>query len=156
MATNAKHGKGTKLQYRSAVGPDVWTTIAEITKLRPFAKTVEEVDGSSQDSTEEHGIPVSEKIAGRINNGDCSFDLNYRDTAATHEFLEANAGNMNIVAGQENKFRVVFPGTAPTKKVKTFGGFIKSVGPEVPFDGKMTCSAVIAISGVVTTTADGS
>lgn len=141
----AKKGFGTKFQYRASVGPDVWTTIGGATKIRPHAKKADVIDKSSHESAAE----TKEKMPGMIDNGEAAVDFNYSDVDAGHVWLEANVGIAQT-------FRTIFPGTAPTKVVKTFNGFVSSVGPESPHDGKMTCSAVITIDGVITTTADGS
>lgn len=142
----AKKGFGTKFQYLASTGPDVWTTIGKATKIRPLAKKADVIDGTSHESTAE----TREKQPGLIDNGDAAIDYNYEDTNAGHIWLEANVG----VDGKT--FRCIFPGTAPTKTVKTFSGFVQSVSPESPHDSKMTASVVISISGVVTTTLDGS
>jgi hypothetical protein len=141
-----KKGFGTKLEYRTSTGPDVWVVVAGITKLRPFAKKADVVDMSSHDSPSE----TREKEPGMIDAGELQADLNFRDIDTGHIWLENNVG----VAGQA--FRITYPGTAPTKTRRAFAGFVQSFQPDSPFDSKLTGSVVIAISGPLTASTDGS
>ncbi len=129
-------GFGSKLQYLASTGPDVWTTIAEVTKCRPFNLKVDSIDVSSQDSPDEY----REKIPGFKDAGEASFDLNYKPANATHVWLVDHAG------GTVETFRVLYSPGITGCAVDTFSGFITAVGPEVPFDGKMSASCVINVT----------
>ena len=137
-----KKGFGTIVQYRTSTGPDVWVTIANLTRIRPFNLKVDSIDVSSQDSPDEY----REKIPGFKDAGECSFDLNYDDGNATHEWLETSAD------GTVRKFRVCFGGLVVGNKIKTFDGFIVAIGPETPHDGKMNASCTINVTSKPVTT----
>lgn len=122
--------------FKHDSGGGVYATIANITKIRPLSQKADSIDISDHESPSRY----REKVAGMLDGGSCSIDLNYDQDETTHQLLHSTLGTTK-------NYRIVFPGTARTA---TFSGFIESVTPELPFDNKMTCSVSVQISGVVT------
>lgn len=131
-----KKGFGAKLEYESGAGP-VYTAIANITKIRPFAQKADSIDVTAHDSADSY----REKISGLLDSGQATFDLNYDDTNTGHAWLSSNLGTVK-------SFKVTFSGSTP--KTATFSGFVSGVTPELPHDNKQTCSCTIEITGKVT------
>lgn len=131
-----KKSFGAKLQYRESTGPDVWVDIANITKISPFNLKVDSVDVSSMDSPDEY----REKVPGFKDAGEANFELNYDDEEPTHQLLS------EIADGTVGTWRIIYPNTTFPKTTQTFSGFISQVGPEIPYDGKMTANCVINVS----------
>lgn len=133
-----RKGFGTVIEYLASTGPDVYVAIANVTRIRPFGAKVDSVDVSSQDSPDEY----REKIPGFKDAGEASFDLNYDDQLASHQWL------LDHVGGTVETFRIKYPikSGAAVRKQQVFSGFITAVGPELPHDGKMSCSCVINVT----------
>lgn len=133
-----KKGFAGVFSYSSDSG-STYVPVANVTKIRPFAAKADSIDISAMDSASGY----REKIAGMLDAGQASVDLNYDDKGTTHKFLLTNLGVQLM-------FKVTFPGSSPTTAVWT--GFINGVGPEIPFDNKMTATISVEISGPVTIT----
>lgn len=119
----------------------VLTNYAQITKISPFKFKGDVVDVTSHDSAvDANAIAWREKI-GTINDaGGASLDLNYDPNNATHAAL---SGMLNV----SQVFKCTFPSSAPAV-VWTITGIITDVGPELPFDNKMTATVTITFSGI--------
>lgn len=129
-------GKGAKLEY-SIDGGSTWVKIVQCTKFSPFKIKGDSVDISDMDSPSSY----REKMGAMIDAGQIMADMNYNNGATTHKWL---VDNVNITW----KFRITFPGANTGLDKVTFSGFVVGVGPEVPFDNKMTCQGVIELSGL--------
>jgi hypothetical protein len=119
----------------------VLTNVAQITKISPFKFKGDVVDVTSHDSsTDGNSIAWREKV-GTINDaGGASLDLNYDPNNATHASLSSQLGVVQV-------FKVTFPSATPAV-VWTISGIITDVGPELPFDNKMTATIAITFTGV--------
>ena len=134
-----KRGFGTKIAYETTT-PGTFTDIANVTNIKPFGLKADIVDVSSHDSPSNY----REKIPGAIDAGQCQIDYNYDPAAATHIWMQTECA-----AAALHKFKVTWPGGS---KTTTFDAYIVSVGPESPYDGKMSASAVFEITGAITHT----
>jgi predicted secreted protein len=134
---SGKKGFGAKLEFLASTGPDVWTEIANVTKIRPFNMKVDVIDVTSMQSANE----VREKLAGLKDMGQCVMDLNWDDKSASHVAIKTLLGTLKT-------YRLTWPGTAPT--VSTFSGFLQTLSGETPYDNKMTAQAGVEIAGVIT------
>jgi predicted secreted protein len=132
-----KRAFGTKFAYETTT-PGTFTDIANITNIKPYNLKVDIVDTTSHDSPSNY----REKEAGAIDAGQCVLELNYDPAAATHTWLHTECA-----AAASHKYKVTWPGGS---KTATFSGLIVGVGPESPYDGKLTCSVTIEITGAVT------
>ncbi len=133
MAGNT--GKGAKLEYSVDAGA-TYVKIVQCTKFSPFKIKGDSVDVSDMDSPSSY----REKMGAMIDAGQMSVDMNYNNGATTHKWL---VDHVNV----SYLFRITFPGSNTGLDKVTFGGFVNAVGPEVPFDNKMTCVAVMELSG---------
>jgi hypothetical protein len=135
-----KKGFGTVLSYSTdgVLGTGTtFVTLANVTKIKPFAAKADVIDVSAMDSPSN----TREKISGMLDAGLLQFDLNYDDKNAGHKFLLTNLG-VTIT------WKVTGPGASPASIV--FAGFVKDLGPDYPFDNKLSASPVIEITGVLT------
>ncbi len=132
-----KRAFGTLFGYESAT--DVYTTIANATNIKPYAEKADIIDVTAHDSSgDDRG-----KIVGALDAGQCVVELNYDPNAATHQWLQTEFASRTT-----QKYQITWPGS-PVKKVQ-FTGYIVGLSPEAPYDGKLTCSATIEITGAIT------
>lgn len=134
----AKKAFGTKLQVEIAA---VFTDIANIVNLDPIDKSCDIIDATSHDSPDEY----REKLAGLIDAGDVKLELNYDPANTTHQKVE------DVLAVATN-FKIKYAGNPTGRATGSFSGTCKQFTTGAPHDGKLTASAVIAISGKVTWT----
>ncbi len=119
------------------------TPIANITKITPFTVKGDIVDTSSHDSpVDSNSVGWKEKEATLADAGMAKMDLNYDPALSSHVALMSKVNVSQV-------FKVTMPPSTPAV-VWTFTGFITEVGPELPYDNKMTCSVVITITGIPT------
>jgi predicted secreted protein len=136
--TAALLGFGTLLKVRTSTGPDVFTDVGQITKVTPYAATVNSIDATHELS------PGSAKefIPGLIDYGSGTIEIHYIPGGAD----EARVLGM-LTAVQT--CRVVFPGGAQAN----FAAFFSDFSPDSPLDGKMVAAVKYKITGVVTMSA---
>lgn len=133
----AKKAFGTLLKT-DHVTPGTFVTIANVTGLKPWSQKVDIIDATSHDSPNEY----REKLASLKDSGECQFDLNFSDENAGHKWLSAQLGAVK-------PFKIVFPAGSGSQTV-SFDAVIKSFEPGAPYDGKLTASCVLDITGVLT------
>lgn len=133
--TQALLGFGTLLKVRTSTGPDVYTTVGEITKVTPFGLTVNSLDASNEVS------PGSTKefIPGMIDSGSGSIELHYVPGGADEARILGMLGAVQTC-------RVVFPGGA----MASFSAFFTDFSPDSPLDGIMVAAVKYKITGQVT------
>lgn len=106
---------------------------AEITSITPPAYTREAIDATHMASPDEY----KEYIAGLMDAGEVSMDLNYIPDAAD-AFVAA------IEAGKRN-YQIILPGA--DEVTFTFAAICTAYQPTAPVDGKMTATATFKVSG---------
>lgn len=132
----AKKAFGAKLQVTIAA---VLTDIANLVDINPVDASVDIIDATSHDSADEW----REKLAGLKDAGDVKIDMNYDPANTTHQKVE------DILA-VSTVFALKYPSAPVGRVTGTFSGIVKSFTTGAPHDGKLTASAVIAISGKIT------
>jgi hypothetical protein len=130
-----KEGTGIHVELHIGDGatPEVFASIGNVTNVEGPGIEVDIKEKSTLDDE------FVRKVAGRIDGGDVSFELELDPTAATHKGLIAKAKGR-----QKHSFKVVFP--APWNASWSFSGIIRSFKPSVGEDGP-TASLAIAVSG---------
>lgn len=112
--------------------------VAEILDVSGPSLSLETIDVTSHNSLE----AWREYIAGLLDAGEITFDINYVPTAVTHK--NAAGGLLYLLATRASQaFTLTFPDTTAW----TFNGFVTGFEPSAPVDDKLSASITIKISG---------
>lgn len=133
--TKAFMAQGLMLQLGDGAGPEVFTTIAEITKVQGTGAKADILDATNMDSLGAY----REKIAGLLDAGEINFDANFIPSDVTQQNVQAA-----FDARQTSNWKVVLPGTRGTF---TFAAFMGGLDFDTTFDKLATISAKLVISG---------
>lgn len=137
--TQAIAAYGTLLKMGDGGGPEVFTTVAEVTDISGPGLSLDTVDVTSHDSTD----AWREFIATLKDAGEVTFDINYVPTNATHG---ATTGLLKALDMRTKKnWRLVFPDTGAT--TWNFSGFVTGFEPGEPVDDALTASVTIKLTG---------
>lgn len=137
MATSARIGYGTLFKSGNGAVPEVFTTLAEVTKITPPKMKRDTVDVTHELSPG----AWREFIAGLKDGGDVSLDLNFipGGTAAAALTAELDIDGPSAVINRE----IVFPDGS----MFTFAGILTAFDPDAPLDKAMTASATFKVTG---------
>ena len=131
---------GTLLQLSDGASPPAYTTVAQLTNITGPTMESEQLDVSSHDSTGGY----REFVPGISNPGTVSIEGNFDPAGATH--MNASGGLLYIFEQKTvNDWKIVWPDTGSTEW--TFSASIVSFETQAPFDGALTFSAELLISG---------
>jgi len=114
------------------------TTQAEITAINDAGPEADMLDVTSLDSAS----GTREFIAGLINSGEFSVELNFVVANATHATMQSD-----LKAGTSGTYSIVWTGAAETW---TFTALVKSFKVGGAVGDKLTGNAAFQISGVIT------
>lgn len=124
-ATTATSGYGTLFKQGA-------TTVVEVASITGPGMSRNMIDAThlSSDDT------VKEFVAGLIDGGQVTLDLNWLPTEATHvAFLT------DFLAGTTQTYSIVWSDTGAT--ICTFDGKVQSISPAAPKDDRLSCTVVI-------------
>lgn len=136
--SDALHGYGTVIKLGDGASPEVFTDLAEVTKITPPGPEVETIDVThltSPDATKEF-------IAGLISPGEVSLEMNFIPAGTTFSTLKTALESRAI-----KNFKIVFSDDSPSSEVD-FSGLVKTISTEVPLDDRMTATVSIQVSGL--------
>lgn len=138
MASSAFWAYGSTLQIGDGASPEVFTSIAEITELTPPSMERDDIDVTSNSSSDGY----REFIPGMRDGGEVEFTANWLPTNATHDATTGVLSTFNDNA--VHNWKIVLPNTLATI---SFAGFVTAFETELPLEeqGKMTCT--IKVSG---------
>jgi len=134
-STQARSGFGAKLARGDGGGTEAFTNSVEVTGISGGDFVQNTADATHMESP----AGYVEKIATLREIGDWTINYNFLPGNPTQDGLRADN-----VAGVKRNFRVIIPGFG-----KRFEGaaFVKSIGQDIPMDGKMTSSVVLSPTG---------
>jgi predicted secreted protein len=133
MTTSAKIGFGNLFKIGNGATPEVFTTVAEVTGIKPPKMKRDTVDATHMQSPN----GWREFIAGLKDGGEVSVELNFVPGSATTILLMAE-----LDAALGNK-QIVFS----TGEVFSFTALCTDFEPTSPLDDKMSATAMYKISG---------
>jgi predicted secreted protein len=134
MTTEADIGYDTTYEIWSGAG---FVEVAEVIAVTPGEATADRVEVTHMKSPNRR----REYIAGLIDNGEASFDINWVPGSATDILLRGLLESGNVV-----QHRITFPNNARV----TFDASITGYGKGVPIDDRMTATITVATSGAET------
>lgn len=137
MTTKATSTAGVKLQRGDGGGPEVFTTIAEITNVSGPSESAAQIDVTSFDSTSR------EFIAGLRDGGEISFDFNFVGSNLQQQGLRADLG-----AGAKRNFKLILNDHLTTPTTISFAAIVTAFsGMNGGVDAAVTASCTLKLSG---------
>lgn len=137
--TAAIIGHGTKFQIKNS--DDSYSTVAEVMAINGPSLGADAVESTNMDSLNK----FREFIPGLRDAGEISFDVNYIIGNATHDVATGVAQDWMDVNHSTRDFKIIWPDTAATSW--TFSGIITGFSVGDPFDGVMSASVTIKVTG---------
>lgn len=135
---------GTLIQVLSTASPEEFTTIEGVGDISGPNASIGEVETTSHST----GIPHKTFIPALIDDGDLSFPCYFNPAAPTHS-LYSPFGLENLFQNRAvTKFRLI--NTDPSRRARTFRGFVKTLGETYPVQGVCTRQTAIRITSVPT------
>jgi hypothetical protein len=134
MAITARIGYGTTFTVGDGGSPEVFTELAEVTNVTGPAVVRETHDATHMGSPNRY----REFVAGLVDGGEVTVDMNYVAGGATEILLNAC---LEQVAARN--YRI----TTPNTEVLAFSGFCTAKSAAIPLDDLMTLSATFKVSG---------
>jgi hypothetical protein len=130
---------GTLLKKGDGATTEVFATIAEVKDIKGWSASV------STEETTHQGSVAAEFVAGVLDYGEVSFDLNFDPAGTTHDALYDD-----MVLKVRRNFKLVMTDTGGAEYA--FGAFITKFELNAPVKGALTASVTLKISGAVTLT----
>lgn len=130
-------GIGVKFRRLSDDSNYAYEELAEITSISGPDKSRNTIDVTSLDSTDNY----KEFIGGLRDAGQIQLEMNF--TAATYNKLNADFESEDL-----KSYEIILPDAE--KSSFTFNGLVTNLSMNMPLDDKISATATIKISGVVT------
>lgn len=127
-------GFGTALQRGDGGSPEVFTTIANVTSIKPPAMERETIDVTAHDSAD----GWMEFVGGLKDGGEVSADVNY--DPADHDAIVADFED-----DAARNYRIVFPDADAT--TWSFSAILTGFETEAPYDDKLSASLTWKVTG---------
>lgn len=140
MTTQAIPGYGTLLKLGDGATPENFSTVVEVTELKPPQISLKTEDATSHDSN-----GWEEVIATLLSGGQVTGKLNWRATDPTQN--EITGILSKILNRTKANWKVVLPGAI---KTFSFAGLLTDFKPDAPVAGKLSADFTIQISGPMT------
>lgn len=135
MTTSALLGHGTTFEI-STNGGTSYTALAEVLDITPPAKSPDMVEATHMGSG-----GVREYIAGLVDPGEASFDMNFIPGSASDTLIQGI-----VATGDKVKCRITFP----NEVTWVFDGICTGYEPKDPVADRMTASVKFKVSGSIT------
>jgi predicted secreted protein len=140
MTTEAQIGLGTEFWLDNNAGTPVLTKLGEILSVTPPNSQTARVEATHMDSPNRR----REFIAGLIDDGEGTFEMNYVPGSATDLLIQGAQ-----LSGLTKNYKIVIPDGAGTWEIE---GECIVIGYErnIPIDDRMTATLTVAFSGAST------
>ena len=133
--TTARIGYGTKYSvWDATLTTPALVEIAEVINVTPGAATADRIDATHMQSPGRR----REYIAGLIDTGEASFEINWVPGNETDELLRAL-----MASGETVQHQIEFPNGVTVSYDAAITGYEK----EIPVDDRMTATITVAVSG---------
>ncbi len=135
--TDARIGYGTKYRIMDSNSPATYFEVGEVINVTPGEATADRIDATHMQSPNRR----REYIAGLIDNGEASFEINWVPGDETDEFIREL-----FESGETRDHQIEFPNGAAVTYEASIIGYSKAV----PIDDRMTATVTVAVSGAET------
>jgi hypothetical protein len=141
MASSAFWAAGSLLQAGDGAGSEVFTSIAEITKLTPPNLSRDDIDVTHTLSSNGY----REFIGGWRDGGEVSMEANWLPTGATQSYTSPGLHGLFNAKDVPHNWKILV-GTGPLITI-AFTGFITAFEPDLDIENQGKLSVTIKISG---------
>lgn len=137
--TNAVNAFGTLLKLGDGAAPEVFTTIAEVKDI-----TGPGFEASTNEATNHSSAgAVREWLAGMLDAGEVSFDLNFLPNHATQD--ETTGLLSEFLSRSVSNYQLIFPNGQIN-----FKALVTGFEPSAPVDDVLTASVTLKVTGLPT------
>lgn len=140
MTTEAQIGLGTEFWLDNNAGTPVLTKLGEIISVTPPNPQTAEVEATHMGSPNRR----REYIAGLIEDGEGTFEMNYVPGSATDVLIRAAQAS-----GLAKNYKIVIPDGAGTWEV-TGQCIVRGYSRSLPIDNRMTATLTVRFTGAST------
>jgi len=137
---------GTLLQREDGAGS--FQTVAEVLSISGPTLSASQIDVTNHSTTGNY----SETIAGLLDGGEVTFDINYLPGDASHKNAVSGAGFNGLLYDYSNRvngsWKLVFTDSFSTEW--TFNGPVTGFEVSAPTDAQLTASVTIKVNGAPT------
>jgi predicted secreted protein len=137
--SNAIGAFGTLLKIGDGETEETFTTIAEVGDISGPGLSMDPIDVTSHSSSE----GWREYIAGLLEAGEISFDINYIPTENTHKLATGLLGD--FANKTKRNFQLVFPDAGNT--TWSFAALVTGFEPQEPVGDKLAASISLKLTG---------
>ncbi|MDX0410117.1 phage tail tube protein [Sinorhizobium medicae] len=138
MVTAAAIGWSTTYEiWDASLTTPAFAFVAEVNSVTPGAAEVDRIDATHMQSPNRR----REYIAGLIDNGEASFEMNFVPGSASDVLIRGL-----LDSGASVQHRITFPNGHRV----TYNAVITGYEKEIPVDDKMTATVTVAVSGAET------
>lgn len=123
--------------WDATLSTPAYVDIAEVINVTPGASTADRIEATHMKSPNRR----REYIAGLIDNGEATFEINWVPGSATDELIR-----QHFEAGTAANHRITFPNNVTV----IFEAVITGYEKESPIDDRMTATITVAVSGAET------
>lgn len=138
MASAAFWAAGSLFQAGDGGGSEVFTSLAEVTKLTPTNMSRDDIDVTHTLSANGY----REFIAGWRDGGEVSIEANWLPTNATQSYAAGIHNSFNT--DTLHNFKIVLPSTLITI---TFAGFVTAFEPDLDLENQGKLSVTVKVTG---------
>lgn len=136
--TDARIGYGTKYEiWDASLSTPAFVEVAEVINVTPGEATADRIDATHMQSPSRR----REYIAGLIDSGEASFEINWVPGSDTDEFIRGL-----LDSGATVEHRITFAGPTPRVTV-TYDAQVIGFSKAVPIDDRMTATITVGVSG---------
>lgn len=141
MASSAFWAYGSTLQLGDGGSPEAFTSIAEIINLTPPQMSRDDIDVTSNSSSDGY----REFIGGLRDGGEVAIEANWLPSNATHDDVTGLLSTFHT--NTNHNFKIILPNTLATI---SFAGFVTAFEPDLQVEEQGKLNATIKVSGKVT------
>lgn len=141
--TVAISGFNTILKMGDGQPTETFTTIAEVQDISGPSLSLETIEVTSHMSAN----GWKEYIAGLLDAGEISFDINFVPSAATHGFTTGLLSKMKVRA--LTNFKLLFPDAVleANRTTWSFSAYVTALEPGAPVQDKLSASLTLKLAG---------
>lgn len=125
-------------------GAATWSKMASIMDISGPELSTNDIDVTTNDSSD----ATKEYIAGLIEPGEVSFDINYDPSVSSHDRGETNSFPSLLLSRAVKNWRIQIAGS--TSNVIYLNGYVKQFGIDLPMEEQVKASVTIKVTGSIT------
>lgn len=134
--------KGTLFKIGDGGGPEVFTTVGQITNIEGPSES-----RGTQEASDHDTVAAKDFLADALyDGGEVSIEFHADPTLATQGSVSGLRSLLR--AGTKRNMQIVFP--APVGRTFAFAGYVSAFSQSAPSDGKLMGTATVKVTGAIT------